>query len=182
MRRLLLTAVLSLSPLLAHAEKFTLSSPDLKPNARIADKHVYKGFGCEGGNLSPALAWKNPPKNTKSFALTVHDPDAPTGSGWWHWVVFNLPATTTSLPQGVKGEKGEGLPGGAVQSRTDFGTTGWGGPCPPVGHGLHHYKFTIYALKTEKLDLDANASGAMVGYMINANKLAQASFTALYSR
>ena len=174
-----LFALLLTAPILAHAGKFSLTSTDLKPGARIAEKHVFKGFGCEGANLSPALEWKNAPQGTKSFALTVYDPDAPTGSGWWHWVVFNLPATVTSLPQGVKSEN---LPTNTVQSRTDFGSNGYGGPCPPVGHGKHHYIFTVYALKTDKIDLDANAPAALVGYMINANKLGMASFTSIYSR
>jgi Raf kinase inhibitor-like YbhB/YbcL family protein len=175
MRHLLLAAVLSASPLMAHADTFTLTSPDLKADAQIANKHVFKGFGCDGGNVSPALEWKNAPKGTKSFALTVYDPDAPTGSGWWHWVVFNIPATTTSIAQG-------GVPEGAMQSRTDFGSPGYGGPCPPVGNGKHHYIFTVYALKTDKLDLDANASGASASDMINAKQIGKARLTANYSR
>lgn len=178
----LLIAITLLTPLAAHAGKFSLSSPDLKPGARIADQHVFKGFGCEGGNVSPALAWKNAPQGTKSFAVTAYDPDAPTGSGWWHWVVYNIPADATGIAAGAGNADGDGLPEGSVQGRTDFGSTGYGGPCPPVGHGTHHYTFTVYALKTDKLDLDENASAALVGYMINANKLGKASFTALYSR
>ena len=105
-----------LLPFAAHAAgKFTLESAEVKPNVKIADKQVYKGFGCEGGNVSPSLAWSNAPAGTKSFAVTMYDPDAPTGSGWWHWVVFNLPADTTSLPAGA-GNPGGKLPKGAVQS------------------------------------------------------------------
>jgi Raf kinase inhibitor-like YbhB/YbcL family protein len=174
-KKLLVAVVMAASPVLAHAEEFTLTSPDIHSGARIAEKHVLKGYGCEGENLSPALLWKNAPAGTKSFALTVYDPDAPTGSGWWHWVVFNIPATTTSIAQG-------GVPEGAMQSRTDFGSPGYGGPCPPVGNGKHHYIFTVYALKTDKLDLDANASGASASDMINAKQIGKARLTAIYSR
>lgn len=182
MRHLVLALLLSAAPFVAQADqhaaktaKFSLSSADVKPGSKIADAHVFKGFGCEGGNLSPALEWKNAPAGTKSFALTVYDPDAPTGSGWWHWVVFNMPADTTAIAQGA-------TPPG-VQGRTDFGATGYGGPCPPVGDKPHRYIFTIHALKIEKLEgLDANSPAAMVGYMINANRLAKAQFTAKYGR
>jgi Raf kinase inhibitor-like YbhB/YbcL family protein len=167
------------------ADKFTLTSPDIAANAKIADKHVFKGFGCEGGNVSPALAWKNAPAGTKSFAITAYDPDAPTGSGWWHWVVFNIPASVTSLPQGAGDPASGKLPNGAVQSRTDFGAPGYGGPCPPQGASLkkpHRYIFTVHALKVDKLDLGPDASGALVGYMLNANALGKASFTGTYGR
>jgi Raf kinase inhibitor-like YbhB/YbcL family protein len=142
---------------------------------------VFKGFGCEGGNVSPALAWKNAPAGTKSFAVTVYDPDAPTGSGWWHWVVFNIPADVTSLPLGAGNPAGGQTPKNAVQS-TDFGKPGYGGPCPPKGDKPHRYIFTVYALKADKIDADENASGALVGFMLNANKLGKASFTATYGR
>ena len=180
MKRILLS--LLAMPALAWAGGFTLESPDVTPKQPIADKHVFKGFGCEGGNLSPALSWRDAPKDTKSFAVTVYDPDAPTGSGWWHWVVFNLPAATHALAQGA-GDAGPGkLPQGAIQSRTDFGKPGWGGPCPPQGDKPHRYIFTVHALKTDKLDLDENAPAAMVGFMLNANSLGKASFTAKYGR
>ena len=163
------------------AGKFTLESGELKPNQRIADAHVFKGFGCEGGNVSPSLSWKNAPQGTKSFAVTVYDPDAPTGSGWWHWIVFNIPADVMSLPAGASGATGK-LPAGAVQSKTDYGKAGYGGPCPPQGDKPHRYVFKVFALKVPKLDLDENSSGALVGYMLNANKLGSAEFTSVYGR
>jgi Raf kinase inhibitor-like YbhB/YbcL family protein len=178
-------AALAALPLAAAAETFTLSSPDIAHQSKIADKHVFKGFGCEGGNVSPALTWKGAPAGTKSFAITAYDPDAPTGSGWWHWVVFNIPASVTSLPQGAGDPAAGKLPAGAVQSRTDFGAPGYGGPCPPKGPSLkkpHRYIFTVFALKTDKIDLGPDASGALVGYMLNANTLAKASFTGTYGR
>lgn len=160
-----------------------LSSVELKPNATIADRHVYKGFGCDGGNVSPALSWRNPPQGTKSFALMVHDPDAPTGgAGFWHWVVFNLPADTTSLPAGAGTADGKGLPAGAIQPKTDFGVPGWGGPCPPAGDKPHHYHFTVYALKVDKLDVPPDATASLVGFMVNANALAHARLTGMYGR
>ena len=177
MRKLMLC--LCSLPSLAGAAGFTLESADVGPKQAIAEKHVFKGFGCDGGNISPALSWKNAPKDTKSFAVTVYDPDAPTGSGWWHWVVFNLPASTHALPPGASSG---GLPAGAIQSRTDFGKPGWGGPCPPQGDKPHRYIFTVHALKVDKLDADENAPAAMIGFMIHANSLGKAMLTAKYGR
>ncbi len=161
---------------------FRLTSPDVVANTKVSLKHLYKGFGCDGGNLSPALIWSGAPPETKSFAITAYDPDAPTGSGWWHWVVFNIPADTTELKTGAGSAEAPQLPTGAVQGRTDFGTTGYGGPCPPQGHGTHHYHFTVHALKVDKLDIPADATAALIGYMINANRIGKATLTGLYSR
>ena len=166
-----------------HAAGFALSSPDIKPKATIKAAQVFNGFGCTGDNISPALVWKNPPKGTKSFALQVHDPDAPTGgSGWWHWVVFNLPADATGLAQGVGDPAAGRLPAGAIQSRTDFGVPGWGGPCPPPGDKPHRYVFTVHALGLDRMGLEADAPAAMVGFTINAHRLGSASFTAYFGR
>ncbi len=181
MRRcLFFAAAASLVLSRAVADDFTISSRDLEPGGALKGAQVYKGFGCDGGNVSPELSWKNAPAGTKSFAVTVYDPDAPTGSGWWHWVIFNIPANVTHLPAGA-GDAAK-APAGSVQSRTDFGTAGYGGACPPKGDKPHRYVFTVYALKAEKLDLPATASGAMVGFNLNANALARATVTALYGR
>lgn len=166
----------------ARAGEFTLESPDLAPGATVKAQQVFKGFGCSGGNVSPALLWKHPPAGTRSFAVTLCDPDAPTGSGWWHWLVVNLPASTSGLPAGAGDAKGALLPSRAVQGRTDFGTPGYGGPCPPVGDKPHRYVFTVYALKVDKLDLPADAGGAMIGYQLNANALGKATLTGYYGR
>lgn len=166
----------------ALAAEFKLSSADVKANAKIADAYVFSGFGCTGGNKSPALEWKDPPAGTKSFAVTVYDPDAPTGSGWWHWVIFNIPASATKLAAGAGDPAAKLAPEGSVQTPTDFGKPGYGGPCPPKGDKPHRYIFTVHALKVEKLEVDANATGALVGFMINANRLGKASFTARYGR
>lgn len=179
-RQTLLAAAMTLAALPAWAAEFRLTSADIADNKRMDDRHVFAGFGCSGGNLSPALAWSDAPAGTKSFAITAYDPDAPTGSGWWHWVVFNLPAATHALPAGA-GAKGTGLPGGAVQSRTDFGAPGYGGPCPPPG-APHRYVFTVHALDVDKLPLDEQSSGAMVGFMLHSHAISRASLTALYGR
>lgn len=181
MRRLAIATAACL-PLFAHAAGFTLNSPDLDPRKPIAAKHVFNGFGCEGENVSPALAWSNPPVGTKGFALTVYDPDAPTGSGWWHWLIINIPADAQGLPQGAGDAAARTLPAGARQIRTDYGAAGWGGPCPPKGDKPHRYIFTLHALKVDKLDVPEDATAALAGFMINANRIGKASITAHYGR
>lgn len=172
--------VFLVSGFVAQAQTFTLSSSDIGGQATM--KEVFNGFGCTGGNVSPQLTWSNPPAGTQSFAVTMYDPDAPTGSGWWHWLVFDIPAGTTTLVSNA-GNISAGLaPAGCIQSMTDFGGTGYGGPCPPEGHGFHTYIFTVYALKVDKLGLDAKANPALVGYMLNANTLEKASIVMYYKR
>lgn len=171
-----------LLPLLAHAAGFTLASPDVNAHTPIGNKYVFNGFGCAGENVSPALVWQGAPAATKSFALTVYDPDAPTGSGWWHWVMIDIPADSHGLPQGAGDPATKKAPAGAVEVRTDFGKPGWGGPCPPKGDKPHRYIFTVYALKVDKLDVGADATAALVGFMIHANQIGKASVTARYGR
>lgn len=178
MRTLALVLLVLAQPALA-AGKFTVKSTDLKPGGMLPMRSVYNGMSCTGENVSPQLSWSGAPKGTKSFVVTVYDPDAPTGSGWWHWVVYDIPASVTSLPQGAGG--GEGLPAGAMQGRTDFGAPGYGGACPPPGKP-HRYVFTVFALKVEKLDVPADASPAYVGFMTHMNQLAKASLTVKYGR
>jgi hypothetical protein len=182
MRQVLLSTLLAAATVTAHAAGFTLSSPTIKPGSMLTEAQVFKGFGCEGKNTSPALKWSGAPQGTKSYAVTVYDPDAPTGSGWWHWVVFNIPANVTELPEGAGAVDGKGLPAGAVQGRTDFGSAGFGGACPPAGDKPHRYIFTVHALKTDKIEVPADASAALVGFMLNANRLGKASFEAKYGR
>jgi Raf kinase inhibitor-like YbhB/YbcL family protein len=166
----------------AQAGEFLLTSPTLGNAGRLTRAQEFNGFGCNGENRSPALRWQGAPAGTRSFALTVHDPDAPTGSGWWHWVVYNLPSSTTGLSEGAGSAGGAGLPAGSVQGRTDFGTAGFGGACPPQGDKPHRYVFTVHALDVEKLELPADASAAFVGFMLHAHGLGRASFTATYGR
>src|ERR1700692_4609578 len=154
MHKLVLGAVVAafgaLSTPAAFAQSMTVTSAEVSDGATIKDAQVANVFGCKGGNISPSLSWSGAPSDTKSFAITVYDPDAPTGSGFWHWVVFNIPVDVASLPKGAGDAKGDAAPKAAVQSRTDFGVPGYGGPCPPKGDAPHHYHFTIFAVDTPK--------------------------------
>jgi Raf kinase inhibitor-like YbhB/YbcL family protein len=182
MRRILFFVALVCVSTLGYASGFRLSSPEIKINRTIPKRFEFNGFGCSGENKSPALKWSGAPKDTKGFAVTVYDPDAPTGSGWWHWVVINIPADVTELPSDAGALNSTTLPKGAMQMRSDYGTAAWGGTCPPKGDKPHRYIFTVYALKTDKLDVPADATAALTGYMIHANMISKASFTAKYGR
>ncbi|HVP69227.1 MAG TPA: YbhB/YbcL family Raf kinase inhibitor-like protein [Anaeromyxobacteraceae bacterium] len=162
--------------------QFVLRSPDVRPNEVIPGAHVFDGWGCTGKNVSPELEWSGAPAGTKSFALTVYDPDAPTGSGFWHWQIFNIPTSGTKLAKGAGDPKSGVSPAGSVQGRNDYGNVGYGGPCPPPGDKPHRYVFTVFALKVERIELDATATAAVIGFNINANTIAKASFTAMYGR
>jgi Raf kinase inhibitor-like YbhB/YbcL family protein len=167
----------------SHAQSFTLRSPDITADSTIEQKFVFSDFGCTGQNVSPALEWSGVPSETKSLALIVHDPDALTGvGGFTHWIVYNIPASATGLEQSAGSADSQDLPEGSVQAVTSFGVPGWGGPCPPAGDQPHRYEFTLYALDTEQLELSENASQAFVGFNINSNAIARASFTAFYGQ
>ena len=164
---------------------FTVRSNSFKDGDYLAQEHILSadyGFGCEGGNKSPHLAWSGAPEGTKSFAVTCFDPDAPTGSGFWHWVVVNIPASATELKLDAGNAKAGLLPKGALQTRTDFGAPGYGGPCPPKGDRAHRYVFTVYAVKVDKLDVPPNPTAAVVGFVTHYATLGKASFTARYGR
>lgn len=155
----------------ALADDFTLTSPDIAEGQQLGSDFVFQGFGCDGGNVAPTLAWSGAPEGTESFAITVYDPDAPTGSGWWHWFAFNIPADITELKSGeVAG----------VQLTNDYGAEGFGGACPPPGE-VHRYQFTVHALGT-MLEIDNSVSNALAGFMVNANSLASSTITAVYNR
>jgi len=177
-----LTAILMATRIQAGEHQMQLSSPAFSEGGQLPTQQVFNSFGCTADNQSPALSWTAPPQGTKSLALTVYDPDAPTGSGWLHWVVFNLPASTRSLPVNAGTSDSNTLPQGSVQARTDYGTPGFGGACPPAGDKPHRYIFTVWALDAETLPLDANASGAMVGYYLNQHQIGKATLTATYGR
>lgn len=162
---------------------FTAGSPDITEGQPIAPDFAYPVPGGPGLNQSPAVHWSNPPEGTKSFAILVHDPDAPTGgAGYWHWQVIDIPANVHSLARGAGEAQGLSLPGGTRQMTNDYGEIGWGGPCPPVGDPPHRYNFTVYALKVPKLDLPATPTAAQVGFTVNANALAKATFMGTYQR
>ena len=179
----------------AGAPAFTLTSPDLAGGV-FTDKFVLNGFGCTGQNVSPALTWSNAPAGTRSFAIQVHDPDAPTGSGFWHWAVYDMPPATAGLPQGAGNAAGS-LPAGAYGGNTDFVDTGatggngnYGGPCPPEGDRPHRYVFTLYALAVDKVaaagGIPKTGTAALYSFVINKGVgpalLGKASFTATYGR
>jgi Raf kinase inhibitor-like YbhB/YbcL family protein len=160
----------------------TLTSPEIAPGATIQNEQVYRGFDCNGTNISPELRWSGAPNGTKSFAVTLYDPDAPTGSGWWHWVIFNIPATSTFLPRNAGDAKMGLWPPGAVQVRTDYGAVGYGGPCPPRGDKAHRYVFTVFAVDVDKLPVDDSASPALVGFNLYAHTLKKTTLTGYYGR
>jgi len=166
----------------ALAAEFVVRSADIKPASTIGEEQVFSGFGCQGGNISPALNWSGAPAGTQSYAVTVYDPDAPTGSGWWHWVVFNIPANAKGLAKNAGVAQSALMPTGSIQSRTDYGKPGYGGPCPPIGDKPHRYTFTVHALKVDKLPLDADTPAAMVGYFLHQNTLKKAVLNAQYGR
>src|SRR6516165_10510150 len=134
---------------------FTVSSNSFDDGDYLSNDFILSidfGFGCAGGNRSPHLKWSGVPEGTKSFAVTCFDPDAPTGSGFWHWLVVNIPAGVTELPLDAGNPKASKLPEGALQVRTDFGAPGYGGPCSPEGDHPHRYFFTVFAVSADKLD------------------------------
>ncbi|MFT6123217.1 MAG: Raf kinase inhibitor-like YbhB/YbcL family protein [Oleiphilaceae bacterium] len=176
-------SVLSLSVSVSvSADSFTLSSQDIAQGEFMAKAQEFNGFGCSGGDISPHLKWSNAPKGTKSFAITVYDPDAPTGSGWWHWQVVNIPMALMEIQSGAGDTKINIAPKGSTQIQNDYGNRGFGGACPPEGHGVHHYRFTVHALSVEKLELPEDASGALAGYMINAHTIESSTIESLYKR
>ncbi|HXQ63247.1 MAG TPA: YbhB/YbcL family Raf kinase inhibitor-like protein [Steroidobacteraceae bacterium] len=161
---------------------FRLASDELVPGGRVQPRHVYNGFGCSGGNLSPALSWSGAPGGTRSFAITVFDPDAPTGHGWWHWLIYDIPAASTTLAAGAGDPASGKAPPGSMQAVTDFGTAGFGGPCPPPGDKPHRYVFTLYALSVGKLAAGRGATAAAVDAMLNAGMIEKTGFTVYYGR
>jgi Raf kinase inhibitor-like YbhB/YbcL family protein len=163
------------------AFSFELSSPDIRQGATLNAAQVGNAFGCKGGGVSPAISWKDAPAGTKSFAVSLYDPDAPTGSGWWHWTVFDIPATANSLSEGAGTEDGKSLPAGTKQGHNDAGISAFMGVCPPPGPA-HRYILTVTALKVEHLGLPPNAGGAMIGFMTKVNALESISITATYGQ
>lgn len=163
-------------------QTFTLSSQDLEGQATTDQVLHDCGFGCSGKNISPHLSWENAPAETQSFALTIYDEDAPTGSGWWHWLIFDIDKNITELKSGAGDLKADLAPVDAIQSKTDFNFLGYGGPCPPVGDGIHKYTATVYALKIGKLGLDSEANPALVGFYLEQNVIQKSSLVFYYER
>lgn len=162
---------------------FEVRSESFKDGDYLGAEHVLSeayGFGCAGSNKSPQLSWSGAPDGTKSFALTCYDPDAPTGCGFWHWVVVNIPPDVTTLPLGAS--SGDGMPAGALQTRTDFGAPGYAGPCPPEGDHPHRYVFSLHAVSADSLPVDADTSAAVIGFQLHFNTLETAKLMGLYKR
>ena len=160
----------------AEAGIMKFKSADIKSGGNIKEAQVFNSFGCNGLNKSPQLSISGVPKGTKSLAITMYDPDAPTGSGWWHWIVYDIDPTVTEIPAGV-----EKISSNAVMGRNDYGDYKYGGPCPPV-KTRHRYVFTLYALDVEKLDVPEGASAAMIGFNLNAHTIKKEEFSGFYSR
>lgn len=148
-----------------------LTSDDISHGTACSMRHVHHSAG--GENLSPQLSWSGFPEQTRSFAITCFDPDAPTHSGWWHWAAVNIPADVTSLPQGAGAEDGSGMPEGTVQFRTDYGTPGYQGASPPPGDHDHRYYFAVHALDVDHLDLAPDTPPAIVGFHLTAHTIAR---------
>ncbi len=165
---------------LPQVPSFTVTSEDVAEGERLHDRHASGAFGVEGGeDVSPQLSWEGAPEGTKSFAVTVYDPDAPTASGFWHWAVADLPATTTSLPRGAATGV---LPDCAVQLRNDGGFACFVGAAPPPGHRSHHYWVVVHAVDVESLGLDTDAPPAQLGFNLFPHTLARATLVATYDR
>ena len=162
---------------------FTMTSPELKEQGTLHKSHEFNGFDGNGENLSPALQWQGAPEGTQSFAVTLYDPDAPTGSGFWHWVAYDIPAHVNQLPQGAGIVDSVKLAGGGLQAQNDYGALGFGGPCPPRGDKPHRYIFTVYALRVPTLGLPASGvTNAVTRFMIHQNSFASATLVSHYQR
>lgn len=161
---------------------FTLTSADVQDGAELGTAQVSGIMGAGGEDVSPQLSWSGFPAETKSFAVTVYDPDAPTGSGFWHWVVANLPASVTELASNAGDETGSGLPDGAVTLRNDAGVRRYIGAAPPAGHGAHHYYTVVHAVDVDRLDVDDRASPAFLGFNLFSHTLARARLVPTYTQ
>jgi Raf kinase inhibitor-like YbhB/YbcL family protein len=167
---------------LPQVASFTLTSTDVADGQKMPKAQASGIFGAGGEDLSPQLSWSGQPPGTKSFVVTCFDPDAPTGSGFWHWVAFDIPASVTELPAGAGAQDGSGLPAGAKHVRNDAGLPGFLGAGPPPGHGPHRYVFAVHALDVEHLPVDENVTPAIVGFNMSGHTLGRAVLSPVYER
>lgn len=153
---------------------FKVTSSDVRDGEKLYMPHVSGIFGAGGEDVSPHLAWSGFPEGTKSFAVTVYDPDAPTASGFWHWAVVDIPASVTELPRGAGDKDGSGLPAGAFQLQNDASIAQYIGAAPPAGHGKHHYYLVVHAVDVESLGIGKNATPALLGFNLFFHTLGRA--------
>ncbi|TDC45742.1 YbhB/YbcL family Raf kinase inhibitor-like protein [Micromonospora sp. KC207] len=164
---------------LPEAATFTVTSTTVTDDTMLGVAQMSGIFGVPGGkDVSPQLSWTGAPEDTKSYAVTVYDPDAPTGSGFWHWAVADIPATATGLPEGAGDDSGTGLPDGAFQLPNDARLARFIGAAPPAGHGPHRYVIAVHALDVESIGVAADATPAVLGFTIASHILARAVLTA----
>ena len=175
-------ALLALTGAARADEEFKLESPDIGPDKEFSQEFVYDAFGCSGSNQSFALSWSGAPAGTQSFAVTTYDPDALRGKGFWHWFVINIPATTNALPRDAGNRDNSKLPKGARQLKTNFNKAAYGGSCPPPGDKPHNYVVTVYALKSKKLDVPADALAGEAIPLVEADALGKATLTYKFGR
>ena len=161
---------------------FQITSNDINDGERLAMSHVSGIFGAGGKDISPHLSWSGPPENTQSYTVTCFDPDAPTGSGFWHWVVYDIPASVTELATGVGSEEGTGLPEGAKQLKNDAGLYGYLGAAPPPGHGPHRYMFAVHALNVDTLPITVEVSAAICGFNMFGKTVGRTLITPIYEQ
>jgi len=180
MKTLIISLVTFFSLNCCYSQTFTLKSPDL--GGQFTNEFVAGNFGCNGSNKSPALSWQNAPAGTKSYAVTMYDMDAPTGSGFWHWVVVDIPANVQGLKQGAGDVKSGLAPTGCLQTINDVGQAGYQGPCPGEGDQPHRYLITVYALNTAKLGTTSASTAALSGFMLNKQAIAKASLIVYLKR
>ena len=166
----------------AEPAKLTVTSNAFKHGETMPQPTLFDGMGVGGGNRSPHIAWSGAPASTKSYAIVLHDPDAPTGTGFFHWILFNIPASVTQLPEGAGAKDSARVPVGASHGHTDFGGTGYGGPAPPPGHGPHHYNFHVYALDVPKIDAGESSTAALVRFMMRGHVVGEGVLTGIYER
>jgi Raf kinase inhibitor-like YbhB/YbcL family protein len=166
--------------LLPQVGSFTVTSADVADGAPLANAQVFDGMGAGGQNVSPQLSWSGAPEGTRSYCVTCYDPDAPTPSGFWHWIVVNLPASVTELPAGA-GRGDDTLPGGAFHVRNDMSARSYAGAAPPAGDPRHRYYFVVHAVDVAALEVDGDASAAVVSFNLAFHTLARAIVTPVFA-